>query len=77
MSDKSDVTVYIYMYNIYIYIYIYIYGTGSRQIRWLQETERLSKQRFIRGFILQLCIFRLCCNFEEHSLHFGRVSATV
>ena len=51
-----------------------------------ERKEDLNKQRFIcatmvsglrRGFILQLCIFCLRYNFEENSLHFGEVSATV
>jgi hypothetical protein len=50
------------------------------------KKKTLNKQRFVsammvsdlrRSFILQLCIFHLCCNFEENSLHFGEVSATV
>ena len=49
-----------------------------------ERKEDFNKQWFIsatmvsglrRSFILQLCIFRLCCHFEENSLHFGEVSA--
>ena len=51
-----------------------------------ERKEDFKKQQFIstkmvsglrRSFILHLCIFRLRCNFEENSLHFGQVSAMV
>jgi hypothetical protein len=62
-----------------------MYATGSRRIKMAagRKENDLNKQLFIsttmapglrRGFILQLCIFRLRCNIEEYSLHFGRIS---
>ena len=66
-------------------IYIYIHATGSRQIKMAAERkEDFNQERFIsatmvsglrRSFILQVCIFRLHCNFEENLPHFDEVSA--